>query len=183
MFLVAGRELSDPNFARSVVLLIDYSENGAVGVIVNRPTEARLDDLLQEVEGAERHEGKVYLGGPVLPQGVLMLMRADSAPEEAQAVFGDLYASADRELIERMVREDGTFRLYVGHAGWAPGQLDFEIERGGWSLMPADVETVFDDAPEEVWRKMLRRATSPLASLPPGPWVETQGWMRASLRD
>ncbi len=181
MFLVALPELQDPNFAHSVVLLFDYGEHGAAGVIVNRPTEARLEDLLPDVEGGDRPVGSVYLGGPVLPQGVLVLMRAASAPEEAREVFDDVYVSADRDLLDRLVKGDGTFRVYAGYAGWGAGQLDWEIRRGSWALVPADVEAVFGDDPEAVWRKMLRRATSPLASLPPagGHRLSTQGPRRA----
>ncbi len=167
MFLVAQPDLRDPNFAHSVVLLFDHGEHGAAGVIVNRPTEARLDDLLPEVEGAAGLAGKVYLGGPVLPEGVLVLMRAGSAPEGAREVFDDVYVSADRELLARLVQGGGVFRVYAGYAGWAAGQLEWEIRQGGWALVPADAEAVFGDDPQAVWRKMLRRATSPLASLPP----------------
>ncbi len=163
MFLVAQPDLQDPNFAHSVVLLFDYGEHGAAGVIVNRPTEALLQDLLPETEGAGQVAGKVYLGGPVLPQGVLVLMRAASAPEEARAVFDDVYVSADRDLLDRLAKDGGTFRVYAGYAGWGPGQLDWEIRKGGWALVPADAEAVFGDDPMAVWRKMLRRATSPLA--------------------
>ncbi len=166
MFLVAGRQLQDPNFARSVVLLVDYGEHGAAGVIVNRPTEARLADLLPEIPGAEQMAGRVFLGGPVSPDGVLVLMRADSAPEAARPVFDDVYVSSSREILERLARDGGTFRVYAGFAGWAPGQLDWELRQGGWSLWPADVETVFDEQPDEVWRKLERRANSPLASAP-----------------
>ncbi len=166
MFLVAGPELQDPNFARSVVLLVDYGEHGAAGVIVNRRTEARLGDLLPETPGAEQVAGRVFLGGPVSPDGVLVLLRAEEAPEAARPVFDDVYVSSSREILERLVRDGGTFRIFAGYAGWAPGQLDFELRQGGWSVLPADVETVFDEEPEDVWRKMLRRARSPLASIP-----------------
>ncbi len=169
MFLVADRDLQDPNFDRSVVLLIDYGEHGAAGVIVNRPAQASFADLLPEIEGAEQSAGKVFLGGPVAPSGVLVLMRAGSPPEASRPVFDDVHISASREILERLVRDGGTFRIYAGHAGWAPGQLDWEIRQGGWALLPADVETVFDDQPEDVWRKMRRRATSPIAAVPARP--------------
>ncbi len=168
-FLVARPNLLDPNFAHTVVLLFDYGEHGAAGVIVNRPTEARLQDLLPEIEGAEESEAGVYLGGPVLPQGVVVLLRADSAPEGAQEVFDDVHVSANRDLLERLVKGGGTFRVYAGYAGWGAGQLDWEIRRGSWHLLPADAETVFGEKPEEVWRKLLRWATNPLASLPGMP--------------
>ena len=169
MFLVADRELQDPNFARSVVLLVDYGEHGAAGVIVNRRTDARLVDLLPETPGAEQVAGRVFLGGPVSPEGVLVLLRAEEPPEAARPVFDDVYVSSSREILEDLVRDGATFRVFVGYAGWAPGQLDWELRQGGWSVLPADVETVFDEAPEDVWRKMMRRATSPLASAPSKP--------------
>ncbi len=167
MFLVAEPDLLDPNFARSVVLLIDYGENGAAGVIVNRRTEARLVDLLPDIEDTEGAAGRVFLGGPVSPEGVLVLLRADAAPEASRPVFDDVYVSASRDVLERLVKGGGTFRVYAGHAGWAPGQLDWEIRQGGWALVPADVDALFDDEPDEVWSRMLKWATSPLAALPP----------------
>ncbi len=182
MFLVAGRELQDPNFARSVVLLIDYSEHGAAGVIVNRRTEARLADLLPEIEGTEQQAGKVFLGGPVAPEGILVLMRGDAAPEASRPVFDDVYASASREVLEGQVKGGGIFRVYVGHAGWAPGQLDWELRQGGWHLLPADAETVFDEAPEDVWRKMMRRANSLLARLPEKAVPERTGLKARATR-
>ncbi len=169
MFLVADRDLQDPNFARGVVLLIDYGEHGAAGVIVNRRTEALLADLLPEIEDAEQSVGRVFLGGPVAPDGVLVLMRAEATPEASRPVFDDVYVSGDRQVLESLARDGGEFRVYAGHAGWAPGQLDWEIRQGGWSLVPADVETVFDDQPDEVWRKMSRRATSSIAAIPAEP--------------
>ncbi len=169
MFLVADRQLSDPNFARSVVLLVDYGEHGAAGLIVNRRTEALLADLLPDLEGAADVAGRVFLGGPVSPEGVLVLLRAEETPEAARPVFDDVHVTSSREILERQVESGGTFRGFAGHAGWAPGQLDWELRQGGWFLLPADVETVFDEEPEDVWRKLIRRADSPLASAPRNP--------------
>ena len=166
MFLVAEPDLRDPNFARSVVLLIDYGEHGANGVIVNRRTEARLTDLLPEIEEKKGAEGRVFLGGPVSPEGVLVLLRSGEPPEGSQPVFADVYASARRDLLEQLIQGGGTFRVYAGHAGWAPGQLDWEILRGGWALVPADADAVFDEEPNEVWNRMREWATSPLVSMP-----------------
>lgn len=162
MFLVAGRDLKDPNFARTVVLLVGYGEEGAVGVIVNRPSTARLPDLLPEVEAADELP-PVYLGGPVAPAQMLMLVRSSSQPEEADAVFEDIYVSSSRTLLERLASEGGAdLRVYAGYAGWAPGQLDWEIERGGWWLIPADAESIFDRDPDDVWPQLIRRTSSPL---------------------
>ena len=169
MFLVAGRDLQDPSFRHTVVLLVDYSARGAAGVIVNRPTERRLGDLLPEIEGIGDRPETVYEGGPVSPLATLVLLRSESEPEDSHAVFDDVYVSASRAQLERLLRggnED--FRVYAGYAGWAPRQLDWEIAQGGWSLLPADVGTIFGDAPEEAWRRLVRATSSPLARGPAG---------------
>ncbi len=184
MFLVADRDLRDPSFSRSVVLLIDYGDHGAAGLIVNRHTEALLGDLLPEVEAGQQLADRVFLGGPVMPDGVLVLLRADSAPDASRPVFDNVYVTASREVLDGLAREGGDFRVYAGHAGWAPGQLDWEIRQGGWALVRADAEIVFDDQPEEVWRKMQRRANSPIAAIPlseaPDQLLEQRG-LRAQV--
>jgi putative transcriptional regulator len=161
-FLVARRQLIDPNFNQTVVLLVEHSEEGALGLVINRPTEVKLSDVL-EIDGAARLVEPVYSGGPVAHGRMLMLLRAPETPEGAQPVFEDVHSSGSRELLERLVTQQGAvehFRVYAGHAGWAPGQLEAEIERGGWHVAPADSDLVFSMAPENVWPELNRRAAA-----------------------
>jgi putative transcriptional regulator len=154
MLLVADRELADPNFARTVVLLIDYNEHGALGLIINRRTEFELGEILPESEGIDGDASLVFEGGPVERGGLLLLVRADVAPERTEHVFDDVYFGRDRGLLEWLLQGEHRprFRAYVGYAGWAAGQLDGEIERGGWHLVPAQADSVFSPRPGGLWQ-------------------------------
>lgn len=158
-FLVAGTELLDPNFIESVVLLIEYSSEGALGVIVNRPTSTPIAEILPEVEAPGEGTHRVWIGGPVAPWQLVMLARSETEIEEATRVMGDLYFSASRSALEKVVGAGDQFRLYAGYAGWTAGQLDQEIERGGWRVMPAEIAMVFDEAPLDLWPELIRRTT------------------------
>jgi putative transcriptional regulator len=166
MFLVARRALSDPNFSESVVLLLQYSDHGAMGLIINRRTELALSDLLPDLDLAGPSDDRVFAGGPVSRDRVVMLVRSDDELEDAQVVFQDVQVSRSRELLERLVREGGDgerFRVYVGYAGWGPGQLDVEIDRGDWHVMPGNSDVVFHRRPGGVWHRLLPRMPDQVA--------------------
>jgi putative transcriptional regulator len=166
MFLVAGRRPVDPNFSESVVLLLEYDAKGALGLIVNRPTDVQLTDLLPEVEELKERTDIVYLGGPVSKNRIVLLMRSEQHPLEAGRVFADTYVSSSMETLKRVVstsRGGGTFHAYVGYAGWGPGQLDHEVSRGDWHISSADEATVFDKASEEIWPELIEKNS--------GQWV------------
>jgi putative transcriptional regulator len=168
--LVASRQLPDPNFARSVVLLIEYGARGAMGVIVNRPTEVKLSSALPEIE-ALKHRGDVlFFGGPVSVNRLMMIVRAEKEPPEALHVLGDVYASGSmkalRRVLERGTREKDV-RLCAGYAGWAPGQLDAEVSRGDWLIASADAGAIFDEDPSELWGSLLARSE--------GRWARRDG--------
>ncbi len=159
-FLIAERDLRDPNFAETVVLLTAYDEAGAMGLIVNWPTAAPAAELIPEVEGIERRSDTVYVGGPVARQLLLMLVRSETDLEQAERVFGDVHLSTSSELLRRLVSgqvEVSEFRLYSGYAGWAAGQLDRELAVGGWKVLPAESDLVFGDDPDSVWPLLIER--------------------------
>jgi putative transcriptional regulator len=159
-FLVASRSLSDANFAETVILLVDYHERGAMGLIINRPTEVRLATVLPNMAGLQQRADMVYIGGPVDRSRMVLLIRSSSALEEAQQVRDDIYVSSSRKLFERLVDKADTgerFRVYAGYAGWAPGQLEREVARGDWHVLPADAETVFDKAPADIWPELMQK--------------------------
>lgn len=157
-FLVASQKLRDPNFASTVVLLVAYGRGGAMGLIVNRPTELTIAERFPDLKPArDRHE-TVYAGGPVAKDRWSVLVQSDRRPENTVGVLEDVYAGHDPELLERLLdglRGARKFRVYFGHAGWAAGQLDHEVLRGGWHVLPGDVDAVFSDEPGEVWRRLL----------------------------
>lgn len=159
-FLVASRELRDPNFRETVVLLVEHDrQDGAVGVVINRPTTVELFRLIPHVDGIERSEETIFRGGPVGPTTVLLLVRSLEAPEGAKRVFDDVYRSGDEDLLERLAidrRPDESFRTYAGYAGWAPGQLEAEIAAGGWHVLPASTAAIFDEEPDAVWPRLIQ---------------------------
>lgn len=158
MFLVAARDLTDPNFSKAVVLLLRYDESGAMGVIVNRPTRALLREAIPSLEATTRVRNRVYLGGPVQVGTLRFLTRSDRSLEEADYVLGDIQISASRRLLDRLIAEspdDSGLRVYVGYSGWAPGQLEGEIARGGWHVVPATADQVFSADPEALWSELV----------------------------
>ncbi len=170
-FLVAARSLRDPSFDQTVVLLLDYGPGGAVGVIVNRPTEMKLSLLLPEAEAIGDRPDVIYEGGPVMPGGMLVLLRSEDAIEDARQVFDGVHATPSRELLERLIARGhpaDRLRIFFGHAGWGPGQLDAEVARHDWLILSGDADTVFDASPSEVWPRLIRRESDLVASLSPG---------------
>ena len=159
-FLVAGEHLRDPNFGRTVVLLLNYGEHGARGVVINRQTDVKLAVVFPGISGLHQRPDTVYMGGPVARNRLLILLRSDSPPGRAEHVVDDIYVSSSRQtLVEALNRAGSTapVHVYAGYAGWAPGQLDHEVARGDWHVLPADAETVFNDAPNKIWRQMIEK--------------------------
>jgi putative transcriptional regulator len=161
-FLIATDQIRGTIFHHSVVFLISYSGSGALGVIVNRPTEITLNDVVQ---GAREGSGTLYVGGPVEPSSVIVLVRAQDAPERTVHVADDVFMTVDPEtLIERTAQGADGLRVYAGYAGWGPGQLDGEIARGDWIVAGAPTSSIFDGSPAELWKKLHLRHHRLIAS-------------------
>ena len=161
-FLVAARGLADPNFARSVVLLVKHDADGSLGLIINRPTGIPLLRLFPEESGLHRQDGILYAGGPVEAGRFLLLLRAPFRPQESHPVFADVYLGFTRAAL-RDPRGIPAIRVYAGYAGWAPGQLESEIARADWRLLPAEAAAVFEESPERLWEELTRRLDTPVA--------------------
>lgn len=160
VFLVASESLSDPNFSQTVVLLLDYDHSGAVGLVINRPTTVSLSSLLPEEEELKGREDLVYIGGPVGATQLFLLLRSTTLPQQAEKIVDGVYASTSLQTLRDIVAEKSSadaFQAYAGYAGWGPGQLDAELERGDWLVTPADSETVFDKATDSIWPDLIRR--------------------------
>jgi putative transcriptional regulator len=161
MFLIANPEMTGSWFAEAVILLVQHDETGSLGLIVNRPTDVSPAEALPGVDGIDAFSGTLFIGGPVEAYGVLMLVRSEVEPADAAHVFADVYASGSQALLRESVRSRQSaerVRLYSGYAGWAPGQLDSEIRRGSWTVVPASAQHVFSTEPEKVWRKLAPAA-------------------------
>ena len=162
-FLVASKQLRDPQFFETVVLLLEYDSKGAMGLVINRPTTVKLSKVLPEIEGLQKRSDTIYLGGPVAKNQLMLLIRTSSPPEGSRLVFKDIYLSSSQTVIEKMIDNPDTperFRVYAGYAGWAPGQLDHEVSRGGWHILQADEESVFDKTPSQIWPELIRRSSA-----------------------
>jgi putative transcriptional regulator len=159
-FLVASRTLADPNFSETVVLLLSYDEHGAVGVIINQPTDVRLASALPDIKELRNRSDRVYRGGPVAPHLMLLLVRSAAQPEPSESIFADVYASGSLKVLHKALAKSGKrsrLRGYAGHAGWGAGQLDMEIARSDWIVTAADAATIFDLTPSDVWPKLIER--------------------------
>jgi putative transcriptional regulator len=159
-FLVASRSLGDPNFAGTVVLLLKFDEEeGALGIIVNRRTDVPLSRVFENIKTAKDSTEAVYMGGPVEPGSVLALLKSANKVEDASRVLTGVYLISGKALLEKTAAEapPGSFHAYLGYAGWGPGQLEHEVELGGWHILRADAAAVFDPEPDGVWEKLIRR--------------------------
>ena len=154
-FLVAGEHLRDPNFAKTVVLLLNYGERGARGVVINRRSDVKLAAVFPRISGLRQRPDTVYLGGPVGRSQLLILLRSDRPRRRAEHVVDDIYLSTSRQALVAALNRGGAVRVYAGYAGWAPGQLDHEVARGDWHVLPADADTVFSDKPAKVWQELI----------------------------
>jgi putative transcriptional regulator len=168
--LVASRDLGDPNFAKTVILLVHYSEaQGAVGLVVNRRTDVPISRVFHDLKEASGHNDPVYIGGPVELNSVLALLKSSSKPEGADRVFGDVYLISNRVLLTQTLAshaEAAMFHAYIGYAGWGANQLEHEVELGAWHIMRGDVGTVFHADPDSVWPTLVGRTESQIASIP-----------------
>lgn len=155
ILLVARNGLPDPDFADSIVLVMNNLGPAPVGVIVNRPTKIAVAELFPQLKQLTRLHDKVYFGGPVEYGSVWFLFRASSAPpEHAIRALDGLYLSADEQLLLRLLRRDKPMdglRIFIGHSGWAPGQLESEIANGDWALQHANPEAIFNGKSERTW--------------------------------
>ena len=160
-FLVASRELQDPNFRETVVLIVEHAPHqGAIGLVINRPSTVELSRVIGEAPAAPDVE-PVFLGGPVEPLQLTALVRSPEPIENADRVLDDIFYSSDRELLEGLASDgDRTFRAYAGYAGWAPGQLELEISVGGWHVVAGRAAVVFEHPTDKIWSRLILLGTA-----------------------
>jgi putative transcriptional regulator len=166
MLLVAAPTLIDPNFADSVVLILDIDENGALGVVLNRPLDVTVGEVLSDWTDVVSAPEVLYMGGPVSTEGALAVGRladADDEPVGWRAVFerfGIVDLDTPVELVEGSL---ASLRIFAGYAGWGAGQLAAEITEGSWYVVPSEPGDVFRVDPTDLWRDVLRRQPGELA--------------------
>jgi putative transcriptional regulator len=174
--LVASPDLLDPNFARSVVLMIQHDDDGGVGLVLNRSSQARLKAIWEQLcDEPCPIELRVMHGGPV--EGPLVALHTEPALAEREIVSG-VYLAARKDLVIGLVAAHAApLRIYVGYAGWASGQLEAEIQEGSWGVADATSSLVFGDDGEALWQQLTRSAADRelierlrITHVPEQPW-------------
>ena len=161
LLLVAKPSLTDPNFARSVVLVTQTEDASTVGVIVNRPSHLSLAQMLPGDFTTRNYRDVVFFGGPVMRNAVVVLFRSPERPQAAAFhVLKDIYLTMHPANIQRLLADpNARYRVYAGFSGWAPGQLESELLREDWHVLNADEATVFRKNTDGLWEELLERAT------------------------
>ncbi|MEO1994614.1 MAG: YqgE/AlgH family protein [Planctomycetaceae bacterium] len=156
-FLIACTKLQEPNFHKTVVLLVEHSDDGAMGLVVNRPSSISAESSLSNHFGIPFGDDCIFFGGPVEPTALfIMHNRADAAADDEPIVPG-VFVGHSAEVFESVVgsaaagNSELAFRIYFGCAGWSPGQLEGEIARGDWWVAPACSNLAFHDDPYNIW--------------------------------
>ncbi len=163
--LVAAPPLVDPNFDRTVVLMLEHEPEGALGLVLNRPSDTELADAVPEWGALATAPPVVFAGGPVSPEAVIALARSDTTEERdgwVPIVGGLGTVDLGRSPDEVGAHIDGV-RVFVGYAGWAPAQLEDEVAHGAWFVVDFDLDDAFGADPEHLWRRVLRRQRGRLA--------------------
>jgi putative transcriptional regulator len=172
--LLASPALQDPNFARTVVLVGLHSDEGAMGLVLNRPSSVTVSEAVPQLEQAVTDAERVYVGGPVQPTSVVFLAEFVDPSPAGLLVLGRIGFPAPDIGIEELIEATGRGRVFAGYAGWGEGQLDAEVEHGDWIAHTPLPEDVFTEIPEELWSAVLTRkggSYALIARMPPDPSV------------
>jgi putative transcriptional regulator len=155
--LVAGPALLDPNFWRTVVLVVEHNEEGALGLVLNRPSETSVADAVPELASMVDPEERLFIGGPVQPSAVIVLAEFEDPSDAALLAFDDVGVLGTGQSSEEPTAGVRAGRAFLGHAGWGAAQLDGELERGDWILEPARLEDAFSVDARGLWSEVLTR--------------------------
>ena len=163
--LISSPLLNDPNFRRTVVLMTHHDEEGAMGLVLSRPSEIRVSDAVPELADLPGDE-LVYVGGPVQPEAVVVLVEHESEPE--LPIVGNIaFMQADADVDEL---DSVRARVFAGYSGWGPGQLEGELEESSWIVVPAQPDDAFAPDPDELWRTVLHRKGGKFALIATMPY-------------
>ena len=171
--LIMQREAPDPLFAHSVIVLAKHAQSGTVGLMIHYRSNIPMERALKGVAGADKRTDSMFVGGPVELESIMGLVRSEAPLPGGNLVTGKLYLVASKDGIAGALsekRKPSDVRLFLGYAGWGPGQLAREVRQGGWWIFPYDESLVFDEHPETLWSRLIKRAESLKASLTILPW-------------
>ncbi|MGH8614775.1 MAG: YqgE/AlgH family protein [Gammaproteobacteria bacterium] len=161
VFLIASRTLTDPHFRESVVLLIEHTPSGTAGLIINRTTQVPISLALPQIPELAKEKDTVHIGGPVAPDSITLLVKTRHRMSDAKLIVNDIYLTASESVLRKLVKFNSphtALRYYAGHAGWGPGQLEFELRQGSWYLLHVDTDVIFERKAEEMWPELIRHA-------------------------
>jgi putative transcriptional regulator len=172
--LIASPKIVDPNFRRVVVYMAEHNEDGAMGVLLNRPAGTTVGEAVPDLEWLVGDgDAGVWVGGPVSPGSVIVLAEFEDPSNAALVVDGDLgFVPAEIEDRDTFAAGVRRVRVFAGHSGWGPGQLEAELEEDSWIVEPARRDDVFTTSPDGLWSQVLRRKGSKyvlLATMPMDP--------------
>src|ERR687895_2494007 len=171
--LLASPTLLDPNFVRTVVLIAEHTDEGAMGLVLNRPAASTVIEAVPDLAWLAGSDERVYVGGPVAETAVIVLAEFDRPDVAGALVEGDLgFIGADADEPEQLDGAVRRARVFAGHAGWGPGQLEDELAEDAWIVEPPRREEVFTEDPEDLWAAVLRRngrRYALLSTMPPDP--------------
>lgn len=154
LFLVATEQLSTTSFHETVILITHFSAHGASGLAINRPTDIPLREALPEIGPLQQSRDLLFLGGPVNADVVSILVRTLHPIDGMQRIAANLYILSGESAFDQPI--DGTARIYAGYTGWAPGQLQAEVERGDWVVIESDPDIIFEEHPASLWLRLYR---------------------------
>jgi putative transcriptional regulator len=164
--LISSPLLQDPNFRRTVVLMTHHDDEGAMGLVLSRPSEVRVADAVPELADLPGTGELVFVGGPVQPEAVVVLVEREDEPESP--IIGTVaFMEADSDLAELPVTRA---RVFAGYSGWGPGQLEDELDETSWIVVPAEPDDVFEADPDELWRTVLQRKGGKFAQMATMPF-------------
>lgn len=170
--LIAGPTLQDPNFWRTVILVVEHNADGALGLVLNRPSATTVGEVVPQLSELVDPEEDVLVGGPMEPGAVIVLADFMDPEEAALIAFEGVGVMGSSSEPADLVGGVRSARAFAGHAGWGPGQLDGELERGDWILESAQRIDAFAPDPAELWSEVLARkggSYALVARMPPDP--------------
>jgi putative transcriptional regulator len=156
-FLIASPAILDPNFHRTVVLITAHTEEGAVGLIVNRRSEATVHEAVPQLDELAEPDARIFVGGPVNAEGVAVLAEFEDPDDAGVGVLGDVGFVALDEALETQPPRVERARVFAGVASWEADQLEGEFAREDWIMAPAGADDIFTDDPDGLWSDLLRR--------------------------
>jgi putative transcriptional regulator len=174
-FLIAAKHLRDPNFYRSVVLMVEHNDTGAMGLIVNRPSQVTVSRALQGHFELPDTGDVVFTGGPVEKAALFILHNSQEFDGNESPVVPGLFVGNSSRVFEDIVlsasagHDELKFRIFAGCAGWAPQQLEGELSRGDWLTVPATTELIFHPDPYEIWDRVCQQVAQQTGYLPSSP--------------